>query len=462
LRILLTVAILIAFGNALRAPFHYDDFSLLNESWGWFPSRPLTYLTFWLNWLVGGDRPMGYHAVNLALHLGAAHLLLSCLKQLIPPAAAIAAVFLFAVHPIQTEPVVYIFARSTVLATLLCLVSLSFWLKEQHSIAVLWFALALLAKDECAAFPALLWLLPKRKSTPIAVMLGLALLAVARVGWLSFTVPGSGAGSQAGIYPLDYLATQGYVILRYLQLLAVPVGFSVDPNIPLLGYAAGAACWAGIGLLAYLSYALGGHLWFIGGLLLLAPTSTIFPAADLAVDRRMYLPLIAFSAFAGLALQRIRYPMLLHAGAAVLVMLSISRTQVWMSPETLWDEAIRQAPQKIRPRIQLARAVPSTRGLALLEEAKNLAPSDPQVASEMGRILLTLGRDHEALAEFGRAVALAPGDPRYINNRGVALCTMGYREAAVQDFQRALQMDPTLADARKNLTRCAVPSSGAN
>jgi hypothetical protein len=462
LRILLTIAILIAFGNALRAPFHYDDFSLLNESWGWFPSRPLTYLTFWLNWLAGGDKPIGYHAVNLALHLGSAHLLLSCLKQLIPPAAAITAAFLFAVHPIQTEPVVYIFARSTVLATLLCLVALWFWLKEKHWIAVVWFGLALLAKEECAAFPALLWLLPKRKAAPIAVMFGLALLSVARVAYLSITVPGSGAGPQSGIYPLDYLATQGYVILRYLQLLAVPIGFSVDPDIPLLGYAAGAACWAAIGLLAYLSYAIGGHLWFIAGLLLLAPTSTIFPAADLAVDRRMYLPLIAFSAFAGLALQRIRFPMVLHAAAAVLVMLSISRTQIWLSPETLWDEAMRQAPRKVRPLIQLSRAVPSTRGLTLLERAKNIAPADPQVASETGRVLLTLGRDNEALAEFGRAVALAPDDPRYINNRGVALCTMGFRDAAVKDFQRALQMDPSLSDARKNLTRCAVTSSGAN
>lgn len=462
MRILLTVAILIAFGNAVRAPFHYDDFSLLKESWGWFPSRPLTYLTFWFNWVVGGENPMGYHAVNLALHVGAAHVLLSCLRQLLPPAAAVAAAFFFAIHPIQTEPVVYVFARSTVLATLLCLVSLWFWLKEKHWLAVAWFGLALLAKEECAAFPALLWLLPKRKGAPIAVMFSLALAAVARVAWLSFTVPGSGAGPQAGIYPLDYLATQGFVILRYLQLLAVPIGFSVDPDIPLLGYATGAACWAGIGLLAYLSYVIGGHQWFLAGLLLLTPTSSIFPAADLAVDRRMYLPLIAFSAFVGLGLQRIRYPMVLHAAAAILVMLSISRTQVWLSADTLWDEAMRQAPQKIRPRIQLARAVPASRGLKLLEDAKNIAPSDPQVASELGRVFLTLGRDNEALAEFGRAMALDPGDPRYINNRGVALCTMGYREAAVKDFERALQMDPNLADARKNLTRCAVTSSGAN
>jgi hypothetical protein len=462
LRVLLTVAILAAFGNALRAPFHYDDFSLLNNSWTLFPSRPLTYLTFWLNWLAGGTNPAGYHAVNLLLHLGAAHLLLTCLRRLVEPPVATAATFLFALHPIQTEPVVYIFARSSVLATLLCLVVLWFWLREKPWWATGAFALALLAKEECAAFPALLWLLPKRKNGPIAAMFGMALVAVARVAWLSFTTPGSGAGPQAGINPLEYLATQGFVILRYLQLLVAPVGFSVDPDIPVLGWAAGAGCWAALGLLAYGSYALGGHRWFVGGLLLLAPTSSIFPAADLAVDRRMYLPLIAFSPFFGMVAQRIRWAMLRHALAAVLALLSMARTEVWLSPETLWAEAHRQAPAKIRPRIQLARALPASRAVSLLEETKKLAAGDPQVASELGKAYLTLGRDSEALAEFGRAVALAPTDGRYYNNRGVALCTLGFRQEAARDFETALRLSPSLQDARTNLERCVATSSGVN
>lgn len=461
MRVLLTVAILVAFGNSLRAPFHYDDFSLFTMSWSDIPSRPLTFLTFWLNELIGGRNPIGYHAVNLALHLGASHLLLSCMLKLLPRTAAIIAAFVFALHPIQTEPVVYIFARSSVLATLLCLVSLWFWLKEKHWIAVAWFALALLAKEECAAFPALLCLLPNRKTNPILAMFGLALAAVARVAYLAVVTPGSGAGTQAGIYPLDYLATQGYVILHYLQLLAIPIGFSVDPDIPILGWGLGLACWAALGLLAYLAYAAGGHKWFIGGLLLLAPTSSIFPAADLAVDRRMYLPLIAFSAFAGVVLQRVRYPMLLHAGAGLMVMISWARTEVWRSPEALWEEALRQGPSKVRPRLQLARALPASRALPLLEEAKKLTPDSAAIASELGRVYLTLGRDSEALQEFGRALALAPGNAQAYNNRGVALLTLGLLDAAANDFRRALEINPGLADARRNLERCAATSSVA-
>ena len=66
---------------------------------------------------------------------------------------------LFAVHPIQAEAVNYVWARSILLAALLCFASLWNWLEGRRWMAVLWFALALLAKEEVAAFPLLLaWL----------------------------------------------------------------------------------------------------------------------------------------------------------------------------------------------------------------------------------------------------------------------------------------------------------------
>ena len=42
------------------------------------------------------------------------------------------------------------------------------------------------------------------------------------------TIAGSGAGAQSGIEPLDYFLTQGLAILRYLQLLVIPYGFSIE------------------------------------------------------------------------------------------------------------------------------------------------------------------------------------------------------------------------------------------
>ena len=134
---------------------------------------------------------------------------------------------------------------------------------------------------------------------------------------------------------------------------------------------------------------------------------------------------------------------------ATLVVVSIGRTQVWASDESLWREAVRRAPDKVRPRIQLSRSVGTQEALALLAEASRIAPDDASPSAETGRVLLAAGRPAEALAQFGRALALAPRDANNYNNRGVALQALGQTEAARGDFRRALELDPSLAAARE-------------
>lgn len=467
----MAAAVLFSFGRALQAPFHFDDHALAvdraitSPSGGldvWRPTqtRPLTYFTFWLNYRLGGLNPAGYHAVNLGLHLVSSFLVLLCLRRLISGQAAWIAAFVFAIHPVQTEAIVYVFARSTLLAACLTLASLLWWLKGRPWIAVAWFAAALLAKEEVAAFPVFLMLLDRRFRPPIAVMLGLAVAAVARVAVVSAATAGSGAGVQSGIAPLDYFLTQGYVILRYLQLIAIPVGYTVDPQIEILRDWRGVICWVALAVLTWMSLRYSRvTIWFLAALILMAPTSSIFPAADLAADRRVYLPMLAFGACAGLFLERTPYRVLLAAGGIVLAMLSFARTDVWRSEERLWEDALQWAPDKVRPRIQLARVSPPDQALNYLLEAKKIAPDDPTVASELGRVFLERRQASEALAEFGRAVALKPGDALALNNRGVALLMLGIREHAVNDFQEALRINPCLKDARNNLRLAGIPTT---
>jgi Flp pilus assembly protein TadD len=149
---------------------------------------------------------------------------------------------------------------------------------------------------------------------------------------------------------------------------------------------------------------------------------------------------------------------LLTAGGVVLAMLSFARTDVWTSEARLWEDAMQWAPTKARPRVQLARVSPPDQALDYLLEAKRLAPDDPLVASELGKLFLERQQPSEALSEYGRAVALRPGDALALNNRGVALLMLGIREHAVEDFQQALKIDPCLHDARKNLRLAGVPT----
>ena len=56
-----------------------------------------------------------------------------------------------------------------------------------------------------------------------------------------------------------------------------------------------------------------------------------------------------------------------------------------------------------------------------LLEAKEIAPDDPLVASDLGKMFIERRQPSEALAEFGRAVSLQPNNPSALNNRGVVL-----------------------------------------
>jgi tetratricopeptide (TPR) repeat protein len=258
---------------------------------------------------------------------------------------------------------------------------------------------------------------------------------------------------QSAITPWHYFLAQGPVIWRYLRLLIIPYGFTVDPEIAIPPAWLGIGAW--IALAALTAFAWRRSPWIVAGFLLLIPSSTIFPAADLAADRRIYFPLAAFAACAGLLLTRIRPKTIAAVVVIALTALAFARTQVWMTDESLWREAVRRAPDKVRPKIQLARQMPPDEALSLLGDARRLAPNDPEVATETGKVLLAANRPAEALAEFGRALALNPRDARNYNNRGVALQALGQTEAARQDFARALAIDPNLTAARENLTRLA-------
>jgi hypothetical protein len=477
-RLLIGVAACVAFALSLAGSFHFDDYALFQdpsitspsgwlEVWRPEQTRPLTYFTFWLNYGLGGRNSIGYHAVNLALHVAASLLVFAVVIRLISPRVALIGALIFAVHPIQTEPVAYIFARGALLMTVLCLVALYVWLRGRLWVAVACFCAALLAKEECAAFPLALIALhqsmsrSRKERAAIAAMLIAGLAAGLRVIGATATIHGSGAGFAAGASPATYASMQGIVIWRYLRLFAAPWGFTVDPEIDPAPILLRLLAWITLAAMAVVAarYFKNGQpgFWFIAGLLLLLPSSSIFPAVDLAADRRMYLPMIGFSTCAAFVLARFDG----RIAAAIVIVLAATGMRyslLWRTEQSLWTEAVTRAPHKVRPRIQLARASDAGRALEILSEAQRMAPDDPDVASEQGRVYMAAGTPAQALGAFGRALALSPSDAIALNNRGVALFSLGQVDAARQDFERAIKVDPCLFDARLNLGKAGVSS----
>src|SRR6266850_283910 len=147
-RFLFGVALLaLAFGcyaRALHGPLLYDDLNAIvvnqlvsdldvagiftTPSWWWGGQghvaayRPLTTLTFAVQYALSGTEPFGYHLVNALLH-GAVCLTLAVLLGRLTdnPRLGWLAGLLFAAHPVHTEAVASVVGRAEEMAALFAL-----------------------------------------------------------------------------------------------------------------------------------------------------------------------------------------------------------------------------------------------------------------------------------------------------------------------------------------------------
>jgi tetratricopeptide (TPR) repeat protein len=431
-----------------------DDFSLLDSH---FPSllrpRPLTYLTFWLNHELFGPAPWAYRLTNILIHTIGVQFCYRALRRLVGDERALFAAAVFAVHPLQADAVLYVFSRPVVLMGSLLWVSLDRWLAGRHWWAVGFHALALLAKEEAIAFPLVVAALHfsisrnAREWRPIGVMLALSIATVAGVAMTAQMVAGSGAGSQAGVGAFAYLATQPYVLALYLKQVLWPQFMGMRWAIELMPQWV-AALWlvpvAGLWLARRHLERAGWAFWLLAALLVLLPTSSVFPIADLAAARRMYLP-VALLAVALPAKRWLWILALVYAGIS-----ANWASTIYRQPEAMWRATMEAQPGRIEPVLQYVKFLPPAEALRLLES--NARPQLASYQTELGRVYLEMHQPAEALRAFGRALALDPAVASHVYNRGVALAALGQQDAAEMDFRRALEIDPEHKPAKAALS----------
>ncbi|MEE9613971.1 MAG: hypothetical protein V3W31_03325, partial [Thermodesulfobacteriota bacterium] len=146
----------LVYSNALSGPFLVDDhiYILKNpevRSLGNFldisGTRYVAFLSFALNYAVGGYSPVGYHLVNVVIHVinGLLVWWLALLTFRSPALSgagedtrlsyfiALGAALIFISHPVQTQAVTYITQRFASLATLFYLLSLALYVKWRLS-----------------------------------------------------------------------------------------------------------------------------------------------------------------------------------------------------------------------------------------------------------------------------------------------------------------------------------------
>jgi protein O-mannosyl-transferase len=197
-----------------------------------------------------------------------------------------------------------------------------------------------------------------------------------------------------------YLMTQFGVIVRYLRLVVVPTGLNFDYDWPLqqsffspevilpllLLLALIAAALVRARRQPVLSFAV------LGMMVLLAPTSTLLPLADLVVEHRMYLPLLGLMFLAAtLAWDLARW--------------AAAKVPSLPSPSVAFL-ALALVPLAVFATVCRARAALWADPIGLHEDAKAKAPGNPRVRLNLGVTYLNLGKHAEAERELAEAKRL--------------------------------------------------------
>jgi hypothetical protein len=89
--------------------------------------RPLTTVSFAVDWFIGRGLPWVFHAMNVLEHGVASVLVYLLLAELAAPAAAFAGALVFAVHPVHVEAVANVVGRAEVMSAIFYLWALLLW-----------------------------------------------------------------------------------------------------------------------------------------------------------------------------------------------------------------------------------------------------------------------------------------------------------------------------------------------
>ena len=256
-----------------------------------------------------------------------------------------------------------------------------------------------------------------------------------------------------GVTPLQYLFTQCRVVFLYLRLFLVPLGLTVDhatelSHTPLehgaiFGMIA-LACAIVAAIVWRKRFPLASYGFFVA-LIFFLPTSSIMPIRDLAVERRLYLPMIGLLLMTTEVLVRLRWSerrlaTVLASIVVVAGVLTWNRSFVWSSPIALWSDAVEKTPGKARPHWGLGMVDLNSGRYAdavqQFEMAKALDFTPNAIFySDWALALDGSGRTSEAIQMGRKAMEMSPGPPTYAHLARI-LAHDGY----IQEIQEALEL----------------------
>jgi len=508
---LLVVAVVCAYQPVWHAGFIWDDDvyvtqnPLLTAPDGlkriWFsldsPSQyfPLTYTTFWLERLLWGLDPAGYHGVNLLLHTLNGLLVWRLLKRLSVPGAWLAAA-IFALHPVQVESVAWITERKNVLSLFFCLLAVRSWVEfvaDRPSprrvfyfywLSLTFYGLGLCSKTTACTLPAalllILWLQGKPVSRIRLIQLIPFLVLGVGMGWVTMWWERYHQGTQGALFacgPVERVLLASRAVWFYLGKLVWPVNLTF--SYPRWRVSAGdplaygwVAAGTGLGALIYIGRRYAGRGVEVAALFYVATLSPMlgfimlytFLFASVA-DHYQYVASIGPIALAAAGISEVfgrlgaKRPLIkpVFCGMllAVLSVLTWRQCGMYANAETLWRTTLARNPNSYLAHNNLGNILfrngRMDEAMEHYQKALAIHPQYDLAHNNLGLVLFRKGRVDEAVEHYQKAVEIQPQYVEAHDNLGNAFVQQGRVDEAILQFQKAVEIQPQYAKAHNNL-----------
>lgn len=408
----------------------------------------------------------GFHIFNLIIHILTSFIVFLFIKKILSLShlksesykiinfTALFVAIIFSIHPIQTQAVTYIVQRMTSMSGLFYILSVYLYtlarqqqIKDKFSVKILLFyffslfsfILSIMSKQIAVTIPLALLLIEicflrnkEGKASKKYIYIFLTILIVA---FSILAVTGNLPRETDKITRLDYLITQFRVMVKYVQLLILPINQNLDHDVD---YSTAfwrfqeVASFLFICLLIFISLfyykknklITFGIAWFF---ITQALESTIFPISGLMYEHRLYLATMGYS----LILVTIIYHFLKNRRKfmfLLLILIAVSygfatfqRNKVWKTKYTLWSDVVKKSPNKARPNYN------------------------------MGNVWTDAGKHKIAIKYYMKALEIKPDYVQAYNNLGSAWNYLGDIDKAIQMYEKALSVDPNHLQALQNL-----------
>ena len=512
--ILICVAVMAAYTPSLQGSFILDDFrnivdnpgiriakidlhslaSAAKPPPGLSQRRPLSFISFALNYFFGGLDPAGYRLTNLAILLlsiplaAAVSFLLA--RTWLPPyqsaLMALSAAVLWALNPLLTNGVAYIVQRMTSLNALFCLASLACFLMGFQTARRSWYI------GSAAAW--LLALGVKETALPVVLVaflyLWMALPADKQASrWTGWGLVTFIVVSQAGIIALFHenfayfnfdipqrLLTEGRVVLRYLTLflLPLPSRMSLDYEFP-LSQALFTPPMTAVAIVLHLLLISGSlaarrrrplaSFCLLSFYLLNSLESTVAPL-EIIFEHRTYLPSLFLALGIIDLLSWILESLSVRRAGELVLALSIlfgmwwgtlthQRNQVWSNPVTFWEDIVAKSPSNHRAHNNLGKFYLEkgelTKALEHLEKSYQLEPDNMDPLLNAGVVYHEMKNFTMAHRKYSEVIARDPNNVKALYNMGNLNLDTGRYKEAIQYFGRALEINPRQRHVNHNM-----------